>query len=66
MVVRSPLEKTVFTNMVYFLISLKVIDIINKHDNYPVGGKTYSVLYHIIVDAYNFKANFEYRLREFT
>ena len=67
MAVRSPLEKAVFTNMGHFFLSLKVIEIINKYDNYPKLGKTYIFIYHIIVYVYIFKrTNFEYYLRVLT
>jgi hypothetical protein len=44
MAVRSPLEKAVFMNMILSLISLKVIKIIDKYDNYPLLGMTYIVI----------------------
>ena len=47
MAVRSPLEKAVFTNMGHFFLSLKVIEIINKYDNYPKFGMTYNAIYFI-------------------
>jgi hypothetical protein len=44
MAVRSPLEKAVFMNMTHSLISLKVNEIINKYDNYPLLGMTYTAI----------------------
>jgi hypothetical protein len=54
MALRSPLERAVFMKMIQYFISLKVVDMINKYDNYPKLRKTYIFIYHIIVYAYCF------------
>jgi hypothetical protein len=48
MAVRSPLEKAVFMNLIGFLMLSQEIEIINKYDNYPLAGKTYTAIYGIL------------------
>ena len=45
MAVRSPLEKAVLINMTHSFVSLKRLEIINKYDNYPQLGMTYTAIY---------------------
>ena len=42
MAVRSPLEKAGFMNMTHSLMSFKVVEMVDKYDNYPPKGMTYT------------------------